>query len=37
MDSDEEDEEDKRAARAMDDYKDANPFGSGNSKLKPCG
>lgn len=24
-------------ARAWDDFKDANPRGQGNSKLRPCG
>lgn len=37
MDEDEQDDEDKHQARARDDYKDAHPFGHGNSKLKPCG
>ncbi|KAG2426088.1 hypothetical protein HXX76_013276 [Chlamydomonas incerta] len=36
LDSDEEDEEDKFKARAWDDYRDANPRGAGNSKLRPC-
>lgn len=34
--SDDEDEEEVQRARAWDDYKDANPYGSGNSKLRPC-
>jgi hypothetical protein len=34
--SDDEDEEEVARARAWDDFKDANPAGSGNSKLRPC-
>lgn len=37
-DSDQEDDNEKvYKERAMDDWKDANPRGWGNSKLKPCG
>lgn len=36
LDSDEEDAEDKAKQRAWDDWKDANPRGAGNSKLRPC-
>uniref|UniRef100_A0A7S2Z393 TAP42-like protein n=1 Tax=Chloropicon laureae TaxID=464258 RepID=A0A7S2Z393_9CHLO len=32
-----EDEECVKKAREWDDFKDDNPFGSGNSKLRPCG
>jgi hypothetical protein len=34
--SDGEDEEEVHKARAWDDFRDANPAGSGNSKLRPC-
>jgi immunoglobulin-binding protein 1 len=38
-DSEEDDEYDDKVyrQRAMDDWKDDNPRGWGNSKLKPCG
>lgn len=34
--SDDEDDEEVRKARAWDDWKDDNPAGWGNSKLRPC-
>jgi len=34
--SDEEDEEELAKARVWDDFKDDNPAGWGNSKLRPC-
>ena len=34
--SDDEDEEELAKARAWDDFKDDNPAGWGNSKLRPC-
>lgn len=37
MTEEEQDDEDKHKERAWDDYREANPFGHGNSKLKPCG
>lgn len=32
-----EDEEELTRTRARDDFRDANPYGWGNSKLRPCG
>eukprot|EP00951_Prasinocladus_malaysianus_P016553 scaffold129075_cov46-Prasinocladus_malaysianus.AAC.2 len=34
---DEEDEEELQRQRRWDDWKDDNPRGAGNSKLRPCG
>jgi immunoglobulin-binding protein 1 len=34
--SDDEDEEELERARAWDEFKDHNPRGWGNSKLRPC-
>jgi hypothetical protein len=33
---DNEDEEELKRIRAQDDFRDSNPRGWGNSKLKPC-
>jgi hypothetical protein len=37
MTADEIEDEELAKARYWDDFKDDNPFGSGNSKLRPCG
>lgn len=34
---DEDDDASQEKARAMDDWKDDNPRGAGNTKLTPCG
>lgn len=36
-DEDEDDDDAQERARALDDWKDENPRGAGNSKLTPCG
>jgi immunoglobulin-binding protein 1 len=36
MTADEKDDRDLAKARSWDEFKDDNPFGAGNSKLRPC-
>lgn len=37
QEEDEDDDDAQDRARALDDWKDDNPRGAGNSKLTPCG